>query len=210
MPYAEDQDELHATAIYSVLENEVLPLFFDREDRVPNAWMQRSKQCLMNICPGFNSQRMLADYMTRLYQPAHHAYVKMREDSFRLAREKAQWNAGVYKVWDRVSIRDGRPAPPNAIISGSSVVLEAVCDLAGLTPSDVRVEAVTGRVGASGALEDTSVLSLPPTGFANGLHHFSREFIPHQTGRLGYALRVAPNHTDDPLTRPVRARIKWA
>jgi glycogen phosphorylase len=38
---------------------------------------------------------------------------------------------------------------------------------------------------------------------------FMKEFVPHQTGRLGYSLRVSPNHYDDPLTRPCNAPLKW-
>jgi len=38
---------------------------------------------------------------------------------------------------------------------------------------------------------------------------FGREFVPHQTGRLGYTLRISPNHCDDPLTRPCLSPVKW-
>jgi starch phosphorylase len=86
-------------------------------------------------------------------------------------------------------------------------------DLAGLTPGDVRVEAVVGRVGAYGELEDTQVLTLAPetSGAQQGsVFMFGRDFAPFSTGRLGYALRVSPNHCDDPLNRPCNALLKWA
>jgi starch phosphorylase len=91
--------------------------------------------------------------------------------------------------------------------------MRASLDLAGLTPTDVRVEAVVGRVGAHGELEDTQVLTLAALGAGSrqdSVFMFGRDFAPFTTGRLGYALRVSPNHCDDPLNRPCNALLKWA
>ena len=88
--------------------------------------------------------------------------------------------------------------------------LRAAVALNGLQPGDVRVEAVAGRVGSSGLLEEPMIVSLAPTNERNGAFLFEREFIPHQTGRLGYTLRITPNHTEDPLSRPCRTPMKWA
>jgi len=86
---------------------------------------------------------------------------------------------------------------------------EVVVDLAGLTPKDVRVEAVVGRVGVTGELEDTECITLPAVEQRGAAYLFEREFRPSQTGRLGYALRVSPNHHDNPLTRPCNSLLKW-
>ena len=88
--------------------------------------------------------------------------------------------------------------------------MRAVVNLAGLTPKDVRVEAVIGRVGVNGNLEETQVMSLPSVEQQGNAYVFQREFVPHQTGRLGYSLRISPNHYDDPLTRPCNALLKWS
>jgi starch phosphorylase len=93
--------------------------------------------------------------------------------------------------------------------SGSSIPMRAVVDLAGLTPNDVRVEAVIGRIGSTGQLEDTEILTLPAVEQRGQTFVFEREFIPQQTGRLGYSLRIGPNHDDNPLTRPCNSLIKW-
>jgi starch phosphorylase len=96
------------------------------------------------------------------------------------------------------------------VSAGSSVPLRASLNLAGLTPGDVRVEAVVGRVGAHGELEETQVLTMAPSGQQDSIFMFGRDFAPFTTGRLGYALRVSPNHCDDPLNRPCNALLKWA
>jgi starch phosphorylase len=64
-------------------------------------------------------------------------------------------------------------------------------------------------VNPDGVLEDTSIITLPYIGQEEEKHLFGRDFVPHQTGRLGYALRVSPNHCDDPLTRPCHSPVHW-
>lgn len=209
--YSPDMDDLHASAIYSLLENEIAPMYYlEREEGIPVAWMQRVKQSMMNLSPKFNCQRMLHEYSTRLYEPAHLNWIHVRRDSFQAARERVEWMQGVHSAWSRVHLWDETQGLGKCILSGSPVRLSAAADLAGLTPQDVRVEAVVGHVNPDGILEDTTVLLLNQVDEQNGQYSFSREFVPHQTGRLGYTLRISPNHTDDPLTRPCHAPMKWA
>jgi starch phosphorylase len=116
----------------------------------------------------------------------------------------------VDKVWDGLRIEDATPETGNSLLTGQTVLLRAAVFLNGLQPGDVRVEAVVGRVSPDGLLEETMVVSLPPTKEQGGTYMFEKEFEPHQTGRLGYTLRIAPNHAEDPLSRPCRAPMKWA
>jgi starch phosphorylase len=210
-PYSEDQDEVHVRAIYSILENEIVPMYYqEREEGVPVDWMRRVKQSLMHLSPQFNSLRMVGEYMSQLYEPAHQAFLEMSKDSFQPARGRSKWNEQVEKVWDNVSFLEIGPAPDVSVLTGRPIPMRAVVNLAGLSPKDVRVEAVIGRVGSNGNLEETQVMSLPAVEQQGDAYVFSKEFVPHQTGRLGYSLRISPNHYDDPLTRPCNARLKWS
>lgn len=209
-PYAEDQDEAHATAIYSLLENDIVPTFYQRDQGVPREWMRHVKHTLVHMSPQFNSQRMVEEYMSQLYQPAHAAYRNLAAEDFRLARQKARWNAEVARVWERVRFVELGGPPDGPVVSGRPVPVRAAVDLAGLRPEDVRVEVVIGRIGASGQLEDTEVMLLPPVEEAGHVVVFEKQITPRQTGRLGFALRLTPNHYGDPLARPCSGLIKWA
>jgi glycogen phosphorylase len=209
--YSDDQDEIHARAIYSILENEIVPMYYqDREEGVPADWVRRMKQSLIHLSPQFNSQRMVGEYMSQLYEPAHQAYLDVSRDTFDPARRRARWNEQVEKVWNNVSFLEVGPGPDVSVLTGRPIPMRAVVNLAGLTPKDVRVEAVIGRVGVNGNLEETQVMSLPSVEQQGDAYVFVREFVPHQTGRLGYSLRISPNHYDDPLTRPCNALLKWS
>lgn len=209
-PYSDDQDDIHASSIYSLLENEIIPMFYDqREQGVPEDWMRRVKQSLGNISPQFNCQRMVEEYHSQLYEPAFRMFSQVGGNAFQEARDRALWQNNVHQVWNRVSFVSIAPGVEQAVVNGSSIPLQTSIDLAGLKPADVRVEAVIGRVGVNGNLEETQILTLPPVGQEGMVHTFRREFVPVQTGRLGFSVRVSPNHFEDPLTRPCNSLLKW-
>ncbi len=209
-PYSEDQDEYHASAIYSLLENELVPMYHSGgDDGVPYEWVRRMKQCLRFISPQFNCQRMIAEYLQLMYAPAHRAYNEVRANSFDLARQRTLWKSCIQNTWHDVRFLELGPGPQASVWSGSAVPMRAVVDLAGLKPEDVRVEAILGRIGSTGQLEDTEVLTLPAVEQRGAAFVFEREVVPRQTGRLGYAFRIGPNHDDNPLTRPCNSLIKW-
>jgi starch phosphorylase len=209
-PYHPDQDEAHARTIYSILENEVATQYYDRDDEgVPVGWVRRMKLSLRGISAQFSAWRMVGEYMSQLYGPAHEANLRMRANGYEPARKRVQWNEQIRSVWDRVRFLEVGPGPEGSVLTGARVPVRTVVDLAGLSPSDVRVEAVVGRVGSSGALENAQVMTLESAAQLGQAYEFVKQFVPEQTGRLGYSLRISPNHYEDPLTRPCNSLLRW-
>ena len=120
------------------------------------------------------------------------------------------WDKKIRAAWDRVRFVEAGPGPAGSVFSGRPVPVRAAIDLAGLDPSDVRVEVVIGSVDNNGHLEETEVVVLPPVEQHDRVAVFGRDIVPERTGRLGYALRVSPNHFDDPLARPCSSLLKWS
>ena len=146
----------------------------------------------------------------RLYSPAHRAWTQVREDNFRSAREKTAWSAQLAEAWERVRFTNLAAMPIAPLLAGKPVVLQAAVNLAGLAASDVLLEALVGRVNPQGFLDLSEVIGMKATGESDGAHLFTAEYVPRQTGRLGYALRISANHYDNPLTRPCHPLIKWS
>ncbi len=208
--YSEEQDAIHASNIYYLLESEIVPMFYAQsEGAISSEWTRRMKECMMNLTPRFDARRMVQEYTERLYDPAHRNWSRVAAGEFEEARDRAKWNAQVRDIWAQVRFVDLGPSPSGPLMSGKPILVPAGLDLAGLQPRDVRVECVIGRIGSSGGLEETEVIVLPFKEKRDHVTFFEKEVIPAQTGRLGYALRVSPNHNDDPLTRPVTSLIKW-
>jgi starch phosphorylase len=209
-PYSEDQDAVHASDIYSLLEGEILPLYYRRDAAgIPEGWLDRVRRCLETTSPQFNTQRMLSEYLNNLYRPANTTFQSMRGAAFAPARQKVQWTAAILNAWDRVQFREITRLDRDKLVAGAPLLLRAVVDLAGLTPGDLRVEAVLGRVGPDGSLEAARVVELVPGEQTAAGTVFSQVIRAESTGRLGYAIRVSPNHSHDPLRRPCNSPVKW-
>ena len=209
-PYSEEQDAIHASSIYYLLEREIVPMYFARNETGSSSeWVRRVKTCMTNLTPRFDAHRMVSDYFHQLYQPAHEQWEHVRAGNFESARERAAWSARVAAIWPQVNFVDLGPVPVGTIMSGRPLDVRARVRLAGLNPGDIRVECVIGRIGPGGGLEETEVITLPGRAVENDIAVFEKQIVPAQTGRLGYAVRVSPNHFDDPLTRPVTSLIKW-
>ncbi len=211
-PYSEDQDDIHASAIYSTLENEILPIFYENrgsDNEIPAEWVRRMKTCIAYITPRFSCGRMVGEYMTNLYQPAHKLWTDISAHNFETARQKTTWDARVGENWERVQFIELGDGPGGSVMSGSSIPLRATVELAGLSPSEIRVEAVIGQIGVNGQLESTFTLPLEPVEDKGSQTVFANEFTVQQTGRVGYSVRVSPNHFDNPLTRPCNSLLRW-
>src|SRR3984885_4774476 len=122
-PYSDDQDALHASAIYYLLENEIVPMFYEQREQTPREWMRRVKQSLAYISPNFDARRMVREYMTQLYEPAHIQHLRAHESDFKLVRDKARWNGRVRELWERVKFVESAPgaAHSGSVTSGKPV-----------------------------------------------------------------------------------------
>jgi starch phosphorylase len=167
------------------------------------------KTCIANITPRFSCGRMVAEYMSELYQPADKLWKSISHGNFSAAREHSVWDARLHQAWDKIRFLDFGDGSNDQVTSGSSVPLRTTVDLAGLKPSEVRVEAVIGQIGANGQLESTYTLALAPVEERDCGVVFANEFIVQHTGRVGYSVRITPNHFDNSLTRPCNSPLKW-
>lgn len=208
--YSPDRDDAHAAAIYSLLENEIAPLYYEnRGEGIPHKWMARVKQCLENVSAKFNCQRMVTEYDALLYQPAHRDWTRVSQEGFSQARRQVEWSQRVTAAWDRIRFEPSGRGPRREIAADTPIRLEARVFLAGLTADDVRVEAVVGHVGANGELEQAETLMLSAVEKQNDVFLFGRDYLPNMTGRIGFAIRITPNHFENPLNRPCNAAVKW-
>jgi glycogen phosphorylase len=141
----ERRDALEAEMLLDALEEEVVPLYYDRKDSTYSAeWVRRSKRAMSTVIPRFNMDRVLFDYTRGLYQPAAQQYRKLSADGFAGARQLADWKQRVRQAWPKVSLRLIEDAAPD-VPRGQALRLKVAAGLNGLQPGDVRVEFVARR-----------------------------------------------------------------
>ncbi|MFV0495336.1 alpha-glucan family phosphorylase [Mycobacterium sp.] len=196
------RDDLEATALYGLLEDSVAPTFYERDEHgTPPRWIEMVRHTLQTLGPKVLASRMVTDYVEQYYIPAarsRRAIVAAPEGgaAFDAARELAAYRRRVVEAWPAVRIGDvDSTGLPDVPILGSKLTLSATVGLAGLTPDDVVVQAVLGRLDSGDELMDPHTVEMTHTGgAAGGDQVFSTTMPLPLAGTLGYTLRVLPRH----------------
>ncbi len=192
------QDAVESAALYDLLEKEVIPLFYDRDsDGIPHRWISMMKKSIDRICPVFNTNRMLREYVEQYYMPGASRAAAFRENDFEKARRLAGWQGRVREAWAEVAIRETKLENLNDLRVGSSFTARSLVHLGELTPSDVSVDLYVGRVDAKGHLGKARAVALAPgdSAGAEGVW-FEGKVTTEESGRYGYSVRVLPKHED--------------
>jgi starch phosphorylase len=102
------QDRVEASALYDLLERDVVPRFYERtEGPVPRRWIERLKRSVETLGPFVTADRMVRDYVQELYEPSAEQSTELRADDFKRARELADWKARVREKWGEVGGQRG-------------------------------------------------------------------------------------------------------
>jgi starch phosphorylase len=199
----ERRDELESNALYELLVHTVAPRFYDTgPDGLPRRWLEMLGHTLRALGPRVQASRMVRDYVEGLYVPAAQASRALGDGPdalgqpvpFAAARDLAIWKRRVTRAWGGVRIEhveseDGDQGP------GSSLVVRATVALGELSPEDVNVEVIYGRVGDEDEIIDPAVSSLGlEAGPEGGVARFAGKAELGRPGPFGYTLRVVPRH----------------
>ena len=144
---ADHRDDLEAKALYDIIENEIVPRFYDVDsDGLPQRWIQMIRDTVAGLGPKVLASRMVRDYVTNLYAPAAastHAVDAADGGAGGAGRVEAAGPLGVGRGWRSTtsSSLDG-----DQVEVGAKIHVSALVRLGELSPNDVEVQLVTGRV----------------------------------------------------------------
>ncbi|MFF2557706.1 alpha-glucan family phosphorylase [Nocardia sp. NPDC058058] len=190
------RDDLEASALYELLERAVLPRFYDRDhDDLPVRWMEMVRHTLQTLGPKVLASRMVRDYAVDYYTPAAAAYTAVSQNDFKGARDLSEYRRRIESAWPTVRVvQVDSSGLPDIPVIGADLALRARIDLGGLTPADVSVQAVLGRVSTSDDLSDVHTMPMTHTGTDSGTEVFTIETPVPLSGAVGYTIRVLPSH----------------
>ncbi len=140
------QDKLDSATIYSMLENEIIPLYFEKNSAgYSPKWIQYIKGSIGDIAPHFTMKRMIDDYIDRFYDKEAKRSKRLSADDFSLAKHIVAWKENVARLWDGVKVVDMRHSGEIANgVTGEPFHVEITIDTNGLG-RDLGVEMVVFR-----------------------------------------------------------------
>jgi starch phosphorylase len=201
------RDDIEATALYDLIETQVAPRFYDHgANGVPTRWAEMVRHTLKTLGPKVLASRMVIDYVQQLYVPAAASSGRMAADNFRAARSLAQWRAAVLAAWPGVRVLhvDSQLEGEHSELGGR-LTLRAEVALNGLSPDDVDVEAVYGKVDNDNVLTDIATRSLKAVEVTDGTARFEGDVPLERTGAFGYTVRALPKN--DLLASPAELGV---
>ena len=207
------QDELDAELIYTTIEEQIAPLYYDRgQENIPHGWVNAVKKCVADVASNFTTNRMLTDYEERFYNKLASRKREIVAGDYTLAREIAAWKRKVSAAWNDVKIVDVQRVriDNEAIFVGEKYHFGVTLDIAGLRPEDIGVELVVAKQIVGGqSVNVTETVELVQTGVEGKLATYTLDYSPAQTGTFDVALRIFPRNARLPH-RMDFALVKWA
>jgi len=201
-PHADESegDRLDAEEIYALLEQEIVPLFYERDrSGLPREWIGMMKRSMSRIGARFNTHRMVQEYAERSYLPAHRAGVAMSAYDYADARRAAAWRARVVAAWPSVKVESVDGADGDAGLRvGDWVRVEIRGRLGGLSAEDVVAEVRFGPLDADRQIGEGATIPATHVGREGPEDVFVAELPLSRSGRLGYAVRLVARHPDLP------------
>jgi starch phosphorylase len=197
----EHRNREEANDLLNIIEHEMLPIYYRRDGGGYSPdWVKLSKASMKSTIPRFNAQRMLMDYVQKLYAPAQSQRRKLEANGAQLARDLAAWKHRVREAWPGVSVQL-MLQPPAHLYHDEEIVLHVRAKLNGLQAEDVRLECLFGREDADGELDVRQRAEMPATGVDGEYTEFAIELPPDIAGLQYYKLRMYP--FNDALSHPL-------
>ena len=204
------QDQLDAATIYGLLENDIIPMYYNRNKKGYSAdWVKVIKNSISTIAPHYTMKRQLDDYFDRFYNREALRFKKLQEHDYRLAKEIALWKETVAERWDGIHVvsKDTSLLDTGGE-TGKKYTMQYVIDEQGLDDA-VGLELVSLKSNTS--TDDHEVYSVRPfkvKGHEGNLYTFEAVIEPDVAGAFRSCVRMYPKNVNLPHRQDF-CYVKW-
>jgi phosphorylase/glycogen(starch) synthase len=195
---AANTDEEDAQSLYTLLENSVIPLYYDREmSGIPEKWIAMIKRSMQTLAPRFNTDRMLLDYYHDVYLPTARREHELYGESYRMARELADWKRKLPMRFSSLRLIEVgiEGVRGDTILVEKPLTVTVRIDPGKLEPEEVLVELIIGRKDGRGFAGQPECIPLRLTDRREkGVITFGISYTVRQNGSYAYGIRALPYH----------------
>ena len=205
------QDQLDAATIYSLLENEIIPLYYNKDKKtgISKGWIKVIKNSIATIAPHYTMKRQLDDYYSKFYEKQAKRFKELAKNDYRLAKEIAQWKEAVAERWDAINVVSCESTAPQSGLheTGVEYTLRYVINEQGLDDA-VALEKVNVAIDKDGNEHVFSIEPLKMVGHEGNNYTFESVQSPKQSGQYKSAIRMYPKNKHLPHRQDF-CYVKW-
>ena len=204
------QNELDSATIYTIIENEIAPAYYDVDYRSGRSakWIEYIKNCIAKVACDFTTNRMLTDYCNQYYIPQAKRAGDLVADDYKVARDIAAWKKNVLRHWNDIEVVSfTQPDASYNLSPDNHLRSEVVLQIGELLPEDIGVEMLFCTTDRRGVLHIQDKTEFQLTSFEDGLAKFETSVLPERTGMYQVAVRfyaknpLIPHRQDFGLVR---------
>jgi glycogen phosphorylase len=206
----EVQDDIEALALYEILENEIVSMFYDRGvDGLPREWIKLMKNSMATVSPVFNTNRMVSQYFEDTYLPAFLQMKELGKNQMKTVAELEDWKDFVRANWHEVDIEAVYSEDEKALSVGMDLEVMAKIQLGNIKPKDVKVALFYGGIDVTDDISEGERIWMEPLkDKKNGSYTFKGRIPLASSGRKGFSVCIYPD-THKMSRRFEKAYIKW-
>ena len=203
------QDQLDAATIYNMLENEIIPLYYNKNEKgFSEGWIKVIKNSIATIAPHYTMKRQLDDYYDKFYNKMAARFATLAADDNKKAKEIALWKETVAERWDSIHVVDRSSNLGKGLITGNNIDIRVVVDEQGLSDA-VGLELVVLK----NDMRDTDreikrIIPFQLEKQEGNLYTFHALYAPSTAGSYKTAVRMYPKNADLPHRQDF-AYVKW-
>ena len=203
------QDQLDAATIYSLLENEIIPLYYKKNKKgISEGWIKVIKNSIAQIAPHYTMKRQLDDYYSKFYEKEAKRFKQIAKDGYRKAKDIAQWKETVAERWDAIRVVSSEwNVAATGLETGQKYLMRYVIDEQGLDDA-IGLEKVNVVVDSNGQERIYSIEPLELVKREGNLYTFEANLGPRQAGEYRSAVRMYPKNGELPHRQDF-CYVKW-
>ena len=202
------QDQLDAATIYSLLENEILPLFYNRNEQgFSEGWIKTIKNSIATIAPHNTMKRQLDDYYDKFYNKEAANFKKLSANNNRLAKELASWKETVAQRWDSIRVVSKDDSVLYGAETGKKYTLRYVIDEQGLNDA-IGLELISIKTDKNGEEHIFSKREFEVVAHEGNNYTFEATFEPDVAGSFKSCVRMYPKN-ENLVYREDFCYVKW-
>ncbi len=206
------QDELDAATIYSMLENEIVPLFYKNNDKgFSSEWIKYIKNSISEIAPNYTTKRMMDDYLDRFYLKMDSRLRDLKVDDYKKVHEITSWKRRVKSAWNDVEVV--KVEMPDIYAQqlgiGETYQINLVIDLKTLAGIEISVQAIFADVSDDGSAKMLSVEKFNLEKSENSKLYYTLDHKLNIPGVYNFGIRMFPVNPD-PAADPMElCCVRW-
>ena len=191
----EEQDTADSESIYNILENKIIPAYYNKENGISKEWLKLMKNSIISTGGNYSTARMLVDYTNKLYMPLCNLTNKYFKN-LDLVTEYNKVKNDLYANWEDIAIEQNNNLDNISMDAGKNIDVSCLVKLPNINVENIEAQVYYGKILDNGTIENISIIpmELVKSDNESKIYTYTAKIELKTGGNYGYTFRVMPKH----------------